>query len=96
MVHNDCFVQTIQNHNYFCSICRKSIIDLSDLWRNIDIHMENQVMPDEYKNWRTKIKCRECNAESVTNYHFEYHKCQTCGCYNNDILGIIKNSSLSN
>lgn len=92
-MHYSCFVNTINNHNYYCSICRKSIIDLKPLWSQIDDYMNIQEMPDEYKDWTTFIRCRECNTESTVKYHFEYHKCLNleCGCYNTDILKLNKN-----
>ena len=89
-IHQACFLETLKNHNYYCSNCRKATIDLTDLWKNIDDYMDTQTMPDEYLEWKTKIQCRECNFVSTVQYHFEYHKCQSCNCYNTDIIEVIK------
>lgn len=92
-MHYKCFVSSLKNNNFYCSTCRKAIVDLSSLWLQIDNHMVNQEMPEEYSNWESVIKCRECETQSNVKYHFEYHKCsnQDCGCYNTDILKINKN-----
>jgi hypothetical protein len=92
-MHYKCFISSLKNNNFYCSTCRKAIVDLSPLWLQIDNHMVNQEMPEEYSNWESVIKCRECETQSNVKYHFEYHKCSNldCGCYNIDILKINKN-----
>ena len=92
-MHYKCFVETINNNNFYCSTCRKAIIDLKPLWLQIDNYMNNQQMPEEYSNWESIIKCRECDTQSTVKYHFEYHKCSNseCGCYNTDLIKINKN-----
>ncbi len=89
-MHSSCLNQCLNSQNYFCSICKKSIIDLSDYWNYIDQYVENSNMPEEYNNWTSDIYCYDCQKKSNTKYHFAYHKCKSCQGYNTVIDKINK------
>tara|TARA_B100001094_G_C18160719_1_gene789145 strand:- start:378 stop:1262 length:885 start_codon:yes stop_codon:yes gene_type:complete len=89
-MHLECFNQYINQQNYNCPFCKKSLFDMSNYWQNIDIHLENNIMPEEYKLWKTNISCNDCQKKSNVKFHFIYHKCSYCGGYNTDIINIIK------
>ena len=91
-VHSKCFLENIHSGNYYCAICKKSMIDLTDLWKQIDAALESHTMPDEFKDWTTDIYCNDCEKKSNTKYHFSYHKCQECGGYNTVIDNVNKTS----
>ena len=94
-VHSSCFIQNIQSGNYSCAVCKKSMIDLTDMWRQIDAALESHNMPDEFKDWTADIYCNDCEKKTNTKYHFSYHKCQECGSYNTVIDNINKLGSES-
>ena len=63
---------------------------MSNYWLQIENHVNSQVMPDEYKNWKSDIICCDCNKKSVTKFHFEYHKCQHCNSWNTKVNRVDK------
>ena len=89
-VHSNCCIKNIQSGNYSCAICKKSMIDLTDMWRQIDTLLESHSMPDEFKDWTADIYCNDCQKKTTTKYHFSYHKCQECGSYNTVVDNINK------
>ena len=55
----------------------------------IDELMSQETMPEEYKNYRSKIYCSDCERKCTAKFHFVYHKCQygDCGSYNTKVIG---------
>ena len=90
-IHTECFKEAIKSHNYYCSLCKKSIVDLTQYWEMVDEHLNNQTMPDEYNNWTSDILCNECETKSTTKYDFVYHKCINCSGFNTVLEKINKN-----
>jgi len=89
-VHSKCFQDTLASGNYSCPICKKSMIDMSQHWQQVDNMLSTHTMPDEFSNWTSNIYCNDCNEKSTTSYHFTYHKCGNCGSYNTVIEDINK------
>ena len=89
-VHSKCFQDSLATGNYSCSICKKSMIDMTHHWQSIDNMLTNHNMPDEYSSWTSDIFCNDCNNKSTAKYHFVYHKCGNCGSYNPVIENINK------
>ena len=89
-VHSGCFNQNLRSNNFYCPICKKSAVDLSDYWKLIDQVLETQQMPEEFQSWTADIYCNDCEKKTNTKYHFSYHKCQECGGYNTVIDNINK------
>ena len=88
--HISCLNTWLQNH-WNCPLCKKSVSNLELLWQKMSEMMEQTVMPDEYKDWKSEIICYDCNKKSVTNYHFVYHKCSHCNSWNTSVDNILKN-----
>jgi len=82
-MHLQCLDDYTQR-DYRCPICKKSLGDMSNRWRQIDDYMVSNPMPEEYKDKEAKILCYDCGDYSTVPYHFVYHKCGagTCGSYN--------------
>jgi hypothetical protein len=89
-MHTSCFYQSIQSQNFFCSLCKKSMIDLSSHWRIVDDTIVTHQMPEEFQDWTSEIHCNECEKKSNAKYHFAYHKCQHCQGYNTVIDKVNK------
>lgn len=90
VAHNKCFEKYINSGNYQCPICRKSIINMELHWNLIDNYMKNIVTPPEIYGYKVNIFCNDCQAKSVTDYHYVYNKCINCNSWNTDILEILK------
>jgi len=88
-MHLECYTKYIEQ-NYTCPLCKKSLSDLTNYWELIDKHLEDNIMPEEYKLWKTNIICNDCGNKSNVSFHFMYHKCSHCGGYNTDIINIDK------
>ena len=91
IVHSKCYIDSLTAGNYQCPLCKKSTVDMTNQWNQLDIMLENQEMPDEYVNWKSNIHCNDCENKSNTKYHFFYHKCKECNSYNTVVENIIKN-----
>jgi hypothetical protein len=84
-IHKECLSKYLQ-YNYNCPLCKKSIGDLSNYWSMIDNFLQNQEMPDEYKDKKSKIYCNDCEEQSEVKFHFIYHKCLNCNSYNTNVI----------
>lgn len=51
-------------------------------FRQLDILIATQPMPDEYQDARAVISCNDCSAKSQTRYHWLGLKCSVCHSYN--------------
>ena len=91
-MHVSCFQTMLQPPNVVttCGICRKSVVDMSHHWQQIDAHLATETIPDEYKDWKSNIVCNDCHAHTQTQYHFVYHKCAQCNSYNTSVKDIVK------
>ncbi|KAJ1927645.1 hypothetical protein IWQ60_002748 [Tieghemiomyces parasiticus] len=88
-IHKDC-LQRYMDTSFQCPICRKSLGDLSSLFRELDRLMAEQVMPPEYRDTLSEIFCNDCEKRSTTSYHFMYHKCHLCESYSTKVLRTFK------
>ena len=88
--HSKCIFQYLQS-NYKCPICKVSIGDQAEHWTAIDSFLESQTVPEEYRDWKVKIQCCDCQAKSEVSFNLtQYHKCIQCQGYNTQIDEIIK------
>ena len=85
LIHQECLEQYLKNGNYQCPFCKKSIMDMSHLWTQIENYVNSSEMPEEYINQTRQILCNDCNKTSITKFHFEYHQCQMCKGWNTSI-----------
>jgi len=87
-IHESCFVEWC-NASYKCPICSKSIANMESQFRRLDRHIEEQPMPEEYRDNRAYIFCNDCNSRSVTTYHWLGLKCALCESYNTTQLELL-------
>ncbi|OAP54408.1 hypothetical protein AYL99_11509 [Fonsecaea erecta] len=87
-IHESCFSEWC-NTSYKCPICSKSIANMESQFRRLDRHIEEQPMPEEYRDNRAYIFCNDCNSRSVTKYHWLGLKCTICESYNTTQLELL-------
>jgi Zinc-ribbon/CHY zinc finger/Ring finger domain len=87
-IHESCFARWCDT-SYKCPICSKSIANMESQFRRLDRHIEEQPMPEEYRNKRAYIFCNDCNSRSVTSYHWLGLKCTLCESYNTSQLEML-------
>ncbi|KAK3397396.1 hypothetical protein B0T20DRAFT_256807 [Sordaria brevicollis] len=80
-IHKHCF-DVHQIRSYKCPICNKTCINMEIHFRQLDILIATQPMPDEYQDARAVISCNDCSAKSQTRYHWLGLKCSVCHSYN--------------
>ena len=85
----ECLTKYLQSGNYKCPLCKKSLIDMTSMWEQIENYVKLCSMPEEFKNHKVKIFCNDCEKKSITKYHFTYNQCQECQGWNTDILETI-------
>lgn len=89
-MHHKCHQQHIHT-SYQCPTCLKSLADMSEYFRRIDIALSQHQMPVEYRNTFSQIYCNDCEKRSHAKFHFMYHKCGHCKGYNTKLLGTVQN-----
>lgn len=87
-IHEACFAEWC-NTSYKCPICSKSIANMESQFRRLDRHIEEQPMPEEWRDKRAYIFCNDCNSRSVTHYHWLGLKCHICESYNTSQLELL-------
>lgn len=85
-IHLDCLNEYILSNNYQCPLCKKSTIDMSLHWKQIEEYLNKEEMPEEFKYTIAKIYCNDCDKYNISNYHFLYNKCNKCNGYNTTII----------
>ncbi|ORZ40856.1 hypothetical protein BCR44DRAFT_117344 [Catenaria anguillulae PL171] len=73
-IHHKCYQEHIQT-SYTCPTCCKSLGNMSEYFKRIDDALKHHQMPPEYSNHQSLIFCNDCEARTVTKFHFMYHKC---------------------
>ncbi|TPX66381.1 hypothetical protein SpCBS45565_g04538 [Spizellomyces sp. 'palustris'] len=92
-IHYKCHQDYIQT-SYQCPTCLKSLADMSDYFRRIDIALAQQQMPPEYADLLNQIYCNDCEKKCYAKFHFMYHKCVTCKGYNTKVLHTVDASQV--
>jgi len=85
-IHTNCMKKYKDRGNYSCPLCSKSLADLSEVWAEFDLMIEEQPMPEEFAQSKTFILCNDCEKKSEVPFHFLGHKCLFCGVYNTKII----------
>lgn len=86
--HFNCMAQYLKSY-IGCPLCKKTLFDMSEQWKLIDVYRESEILPDEYAEWRTKFLCNDCHSITEDKFSFIADKCSTCNGYNttrNDII----------
>ncbi|KAJ3272226.1 hypothetical protein HDV01_005880 [Terramyces sp. JEL0728] len=84
-MHHKCHQQHIHT-SYQCPTCLKSLADMSEYFRRIDIALAQHQMPPEYHDTFSHIYCNDCEKKSHAKFHFIYHKCGHCRGYNTKLI----------
>lgn len=87
-IHRDCLVEH-QKTSYKCPICNKSLFNMESQFRNLDLSIQAQPMPPEFRDTLAIVLCHDCSAKSSTMYHWLGLKCGVCQSYNTAQLQII-------
>ncbi|KAI0974768.1 hypothetical protein F4678DRAFT_349780 [Xylaria arbuscula] len=87
-IHRECLDEH-QQTSYKCPICNKSLLNMESQFRNLDLSIEAQPMPAEFRDARAIVLCHDCSAKSSTSYHWLGLKCGVCESYNTAQLQII-------
>ncbi|KAL5022067.1 hypothetical protein ScPMuIL_001222 [Solemya velum] len=81
-IHRDCFSQMLKTGNYACAVCGVSMVDMNNVWHQLDEEVSATKMPVEYRNTYVQILCKDCHKESRVLFHVIGMKCTSCGSYN--------------
>ncbi|KAI0181322.1 zf-CHY-domain-containing protein [Hypoxylon sp. FL1284] len=87
-IHNQCLDQHMKVA-YKCPICNKSLANMELQFRNLDLAIEAQPMPPEFRDTRALVLCNDCSAKSSVKYHWLGLKCGVCSSYNTAQLQIL-------
>ncbi|KAL8570633.1 hypothetical protein ACOMHN_039070 [Nucella lapillus] len=82
ILHRQCYTECLKKGHYTCPSCNESMIDMEDVWKEVDDEVQSVDMPEEYRDIEVDIICRDCHQGSKTKFHVLGLKCQHCGSYN--------------
>lgn len=91
-IHKKCYDQHMMV-SYKCPICSKSLANMETQFRNLDLAIQSQPMPEEYNGTMAIISCNDCSGRSMVPYHYLGTKCNTCRSYNTRQLRLLGNNS---
>uniref|UniRef100_A0A2P2IZ52 RING-type domain-containing protein n=1 Tax=Rhizophora mucronata TaxID=61149 RepID=A0A2P2IZ52_RHIMU len=80
-MHLDCFHEMAKQNQYRCPFCSKTVLDMTDVWNDLDLEIQAIEMPEEYC-YGVSILCNDCNSTSKVRFHVAGHKCNHCNSYN--------------
>jgi hypothetical protein len=84
-IHKNCFDELLKS-SYKCPLCSKSIVNMEAQWRQMDLAISGQTMPEEFDDNHVVILCNDCCSKSPIMFHLSAHKCAICGSYNTAVL----------
>ncbi|KAK8086329.1 CHY zinc finger domain protein [Apiospora phragmitis] len=87
-MHRGCYEEHIRTA-YKCPICSKSVVNMETQFRNLDIAIQMQPMPEKFQDTRAVVLCNDCSARTTTEYHWLGLKCAVCRSYNTSELQIL-------
>ena len=87
-MHRGCYEEHIKTA-YKCPICSKSVVNMETQFRNLDIAIQMQPMPEKFQDTRAVVLCNDCSARTTTEYHWLGLKCAVCRSYNTSELQIL-------
>lgn len=70
LLHRTCFKELLQSGHYACPTCQVSLLDMTDLWKYLDAEVSLTPMPEEYKNYKADILCKDCHEVEYTSFYF--------------------------
>ncbi|CAH0001897.1 unnamed protein product [Clonostachys byssicola] len=91
-IHKKCYDQHMRS-SYKCPICNKSLANMETHFRNLDVAIQGQPMPPEFRDTKAVILCNDCSGRSTVPYHWLGLKCSICRSYNTAELQILGGTS---
>uniref|UniRef100_A0A0D2Y4H2 RING finger protein C2F3.16 n=1 Tax=Fusarium oxysporum (strain Fo5176) TaxID=660025 RepID=A0A0D2Y4H2_FUSOF len=91
-IHKKCYEQHMKV-SYKCPICNKSLTNMESQFRNLDVAIQTQPMPPEFRDTTAVILCNDCSGKSTVRYHWLGLKCSICRSYNTVELNIVGGDS---
>lgn len=91
-IHKKCYDQHMRL-SYKCPICNKSLANMETQFRNLDVAIQGQPMPSEFRDTRAIVLCNDCSGRSTVPYHWLGLKCGICLSYNTVELQILGGDS---
>ncbi|KFA80498.1 hypothetical protein S40288_02088 [Stachybotrys chartarum IBT 40288] len=91
-IHKKCYYQHMKV-SYKCPICNKSLANMETQFRNLDVAIQGQPMPSEFRDTKAAILCNDCSGKSTVPYHWLGLKCSICRSYNTVELQILGGGS---
>ncbi|PHH90713.1 hypothetical protein CDD83_2867 [Cordyceps sp. RAO-2017] len=80
-IHKKCYDQHMKV-SYKCPICNKSLANMETQFRNLDVAIQSQPMPPEFRDTKATVLCNDCSGRSTVSYHWLGLKCSICRSYN--------------
>ncbi|GJN74120.1 CHY zinc finger domain-containingprotein [Purpureocillium lilacinum] len=80
-IHKKCYEQHMRR-SYKCPICNKSLANMETQFRNLDVAIQSQPMPPEFRDTKATVLCNDCSGKSTVPYHWLGLKCSICRSYN--------------
>lgn len=80
-IHKKCYDQHMKV-SYKCPICNKSLANMETQFRNLDVAIQTQPMPPEFRDTKATVLCNDCSGKCTVPYHWLGLKCSICRSYN--------------
>jgi hypothetical protein len=93
--HVDCLKEHMKN-DYKCPVCKKTIYEgnTENIWFEFKFINYLNPVPEEYKNWKVKIYCNDCEKFCETSYQItSLYECTNCKSFNTQQEDLIKNDN---
>jgi hypothetical protein len=87
-IHGACYTEH-KKVSYKCPICNKSLLNMETQFRNLELAIQSQPMPPEFRDTKAVVLCNDCSAKSHVKYHWLGLKCAICSSYNTVELQIL-------
>lgn len=91
-IHKKCYDQHMKV-SYKCPICNKSLANMETQFRNLDLLIQTQPMPAEFRDTKAVVLCNDCSGKCTVPYHWLGLKCIICLSYNTAELQILGRNS---
>jgi zinc ribbon protein/RING finger family protein len=80
-IHGRCYEEHMRR-SYKCPICNKSLLNMETQFRQLELEILAQPMPQEFRDTKAVVLCNDCSGKSTVPYHWLGLKCAICSSYN--------------
>lgn len=81
-LHKRCYKDLLSSGHFACPLCGKSAANLESEYRILDAEIARTPMPEDLRDLKVNVLCKDCQAKSEVAFHFYGLKCAACGSYN--------------